>query len=88
MAPKSALEMYCTVAVMISYSHDCNRRDLCHVTQPRARINVSCSRAGQKRGAGVRETAIGPRQRRAKDSKGWVPDQRRDRAGQGGTKTA
>ena len=24
------------------------RRDLCHVTQPRARINVSCSRAGQK----------------------------------------
>ena len=58
----------------------------CDVTQPCARINVSCSRAGQKRGAGVGGTARGPRQRRAKDSKGYqtrVPD----RAGQGGTGT-
>jgi hypothetical protein len=27
-------------------------RDLCHVTQPRARVNVSCSRAGHIGGRG------------------------------------
>jgi hypothetical protein len=44
------------------------RRDFCHVTQPRARVNVSCSRAGQK-GRGT--TKRGP----AKDSEKWVPGQ-------------
>jgi hypothetical protein len=38
------------------------RRDLRHVTQPRARVNVSCSRAGHK----------GPQQEASEE--GWVPD--------------
>ena len=44
------------------------RRDLCHVTQPRAKVNVSCSRAGLKGGD------RGPLKRAAEDSREWVPD--------------
>jgi hypothetical protein len=52
------------------------RRDLSHVTQPRARINVSCSRAGHKWLGDPHEEEWGGYRTR-------VPD----RAGQGGTGT-
>ena len=51
------------------------RRDLCHVTQPRASINVSCSRAGQKGatgGPGDHKTKGGYQARRGQQR---VPDQ-------------
>ena len=59
-------------------------RERRHVTQPRARINVSCSRADHKGERGTTEKRV---ERTAKDSRrtaeGWVPDEGRDRAGQG-----
>ena len=46
------------------------RQYSCHVIQPRARINVSCSRADQKGTKGAGGVTKGP----AKASSGWVPD--------------
>jgi hypothetical protein len=42
-------------------------RDLSHVTQPRARVNVSCSRAGLKGATGT------PMRTTREDGEGWVP---------------
>jgi hypothetical protein len=47
-------------------------RERCHVTQPRAGINVCCSRAGHK----GRRPRNGHERRAAKDSKRWVPDRK------------
>jgi hypothetical protein len=56
-------------------------RERCHVTQPRARINVCCSRAGHKGASGGPQK--GHEKRAAKDSEGWVPKLGRDSARQG-----
>jgi hypothetical protein len=63
----------------VNQSRPEKRRNLCHVTQPRARVNVSCSRAGHKGATGERgdhkkraaEASKGQRRR----AEGWVPDQ-------------
>ena len=49
------------------------RRDICHVTQPRARINVSCSRASDRGSRGPQKGGC----------EGWVPDQQRLGSGPG-----
>jgi hypothetical protein len=64
-------------------------RERCHVTQPRARINVSCSRAGLKGVGEPQEGCCEGQRRTAKDREGWVPDQGTTPwTGQGGTGTA
>ena len=57
-----------------------SRRDLSHMTQPRARINVSCSRANDRGSRGLKKTTKGPRE---KASEGWVPGQQRVGVGPG-----
>ena len=59
-------------------------RDRCHVTQPRARINVSCSRAGHKGGKGGHGDHHEGLRRPAKGGYQASRVQGRDRAGQGG----
>ena len=49
-------------------------RERCHVTQPRATINVRCSRAGHKGTKGEGRPRNGHERRPAKDRKRWVPD--------------
>jgi hypothetical protein len=56
--------------------HRCTNHDtwdLCHVTQPGVRINVSCSRANDRGLGGPQKGGL---QRTAKDSEGWVPGKR------------
>ena len=44
--------------------------------QPRARVNISCSRAGHKGATGGPEDhENGHEKTAAEDSEGWVPDQ-------------
>jgi hypothetical protein len=61
-------------------------RERCHVTQPRARINVSCSCADHKGGTG----GLGDHKKVGyKASRGWVPHQDTTPwTGRGGTGTA
>jgi hypothetical protein len=76
-------------------------RERCHVTQPRARINVSCGPQRGDRGRGNHRKEGGEGQRRtAKDSEGQrrvgarpgyqarVPELGQNRTGQGGRGTA
>ena len=55
-------------------------QERCHVTQPRAKINVRCSHAGHKGASGGPQK--GHKKTAAKDSEGWVPELGRDRARQ------
>ena len=63
----------------VNQSRPEKRRNLCHVTQPRARVNVSCSRAGPKGATGERgdhkKRAAEARKGQRRRAEGWVPDQ-------------
>ena len=65
---------------MVHQSRREKRRDLYHVTQPRARVNVSCSRAGHK--GGVRGT-----RRRQRKGHERTTNKDQQRAAEGGYQT-
>ena len=66
-------------------------RERCHVTQPRARINVSCGPQRGDRGRGNHRKEGGEGQRRVGARPGYqarVPELGQNRTGQGGRGTA